>query len=104
MKEYNITYHTLVDVPENTRPVVLVGSLDDESNEYDDVMNQRRYQFNHLENQIVQQTPFVDKPSAFEPCEQLRQSLIPAVKRYLNERFCKKSAASYLVFVLYQLG
>lgn len=72
---------------------MIVGSINDDSNVYQDVLNKRSYQFNHLNNTIDTQMEYEDKPSTSQKCEALRQVLLPELKQYLSQRFCKQSAA-----------
>ena len=93
LKEYNLTYHSLFNVSDNSRPVVIAGSLDDESNVYSDALSGRSYQFDHLTNKMVSEVEFMDHPSLSEPVEALRQSLIPEIRKYISTKFCKQSGA-----------
>ena len=93
LKEYNLTYHSLFDVSEGSRPVVIAGSFDDESNVYSDSLSQKSYQFNHLTNEMVSEVEYVDQPAHSDPVEALRQSLIPEIRKYISTKFCKRSGA-----------
>ena len=104
LKEYNLTYHTLVNVPDGNRPLLIVGTLDDESNVYSDNFNKKSYRFNHLNNSIEQEVEYEEIPASSSTVEQLKQFLYPEVRKYLSERFCKQSGAQYLfLFISYFL-
>ena len=55
LKEYNLCNNVLVDVPHETRPLILVGSLDDETNVYPDVLMEISYRFDHLNNSVTEE-------------------------------------------------
>ena len=98
LKEYNLTYHTLVNVPDGNRPLLIVGTLDDESNVYSDSFTKKSYQFNHVNNSIEQEVEYEEMSASSNALEQLKQFLYPEVRKYLSERFCKQSSAQYLFF------
>ena len=85
--------HVLVDVKDSSTHLVLVGSNDDASNVYYDVLNQRMYTFDHLDNTVVSEEEFQDGAVLEEDMKQLRDSLIQKSRMYIKERFSKRSGA-----------
>ena len=92
MKEYNLTSHALFDVPDSDKPVIFIGSLEDESSVYHDPLNSRSYVFDHLNNSVVKSVDYSQQTSTSRSCEALRQSILPHIRKYISDRFCKKSA------------
>ena len=84
--------HVLVDVKDSSTHLVLVGS-NDASNVYYDVLNQRMYTFDHLDNAVVSEEEFQDGAVLEEDMKQLRDSLIQKSRMYIKERFSKRSGA-----------
>lgn len=93
IKEYNLANHVLVDAKDSSTHLVLVGSNDDASNVYYDVLNQRMYTFDHLDNAVVSEEEFQDGAVLEEDMKQLRDSLIQKSRMYIKERFSKRSGA-----------
>lgn len=71
------------------RILVLVGSNDDASNVYYDVLNQRMYTFDHLDNTVVSEEEFQDGAVLEEDMKQLRDSLIQKSRMYIKELLFK---------------
>ena len=93
IKEYNLANHVLADTGDSETHLILVGSNDDASNVYYDVLNQRAYEFDHLNNAVVGEREFQDNAVLEEDMKQLRDSLIQKARMYIKERFSKRSGA-----------
>ena len=85
--------HVLVDGKDSSTHLVLVGSNDDASNVYYDVLSQRMYTFDHLDNTVVSEEEFQDGAVLEEDMKQLRDLLIQKSRMYIKERFSKRSGA-----------
>lgn len=94
LKEYNLTNHVLADMKDSQKHLVLVGSQDDASNVYYDVFEKRAYQFDHANNEIVNETEYRDEGVTEERIGELRDSLIQECRNYIKSRFCADSGAS----------
>lgn len=91
LKEYNLTNNVLVDVPNRKSPLLLVGSLDDDSDIYQDVLGQKCYHFDHLSNTVTEELEFEDSTCVNEQMAQLRRSLIDECRKYVERRFTSRS-------------
>lgn len=83
----------MVDTKDSDTRFILVGSNDDASNVYYDILNQRAYEFDHVNNTVVSEKEFQDDAVMEEDMKQLRDSLIQNARVYIKERFSKRSGA-----------
>lgn len=90
LKEYNLTHNVLVDVEGSKKPLLLVGSLDDDSGVYPDVASCKCFQFDHLTNSVVQEVEY-SEPYCHETMSELKAGMIEEGKKYVNSRFCSRS-------------
>ena len=90
LKEYNLTHNVLVDVEGSKKPLLLVGSLDDERSVYPDVSNCRCFQFDHLTNAVVQEVEY-SEPDCHETMRELKTGMVEEGNKYVNSRFCSRS-------------
>ena len=90
LKEYNLTNNVLVDVEGSKKPLLLVGSLDDERSVYPDVSNCKCFQFDHLSNTIVQEVEY-SEPMCLEAMRELKADMVEEGTKYVNSRFCSRS-------------
>lgn len=90
LKEYNLTNNVLVDVEGSKKPLLLVGSLDDDRSIYPDVSNCKCFQFDHLTNVVVQEVEYLE-PDCHETMRELKAGMIEEGNKYVNSRFCSRS-------------
>ena len=83
----------LVDVPNEKRPLLLVGSLDDETNVYQDVLKEKSYRFDHLHNSVTEEVSFEETPVYSSRVLQLKKLLIDECRKYVERRFSSRSNA-----------
>lgn len=101
LKEYNLCNNVLVDVPNQKRPLLLVGSLDDETNVYQDVLKGKSYRFDHLNNTVTEEVSFEETPVYSSQVLQLKKALINECRKYVEHRFSSRSSALYSLFSRY---
>lgn len=101
LKEYNLCHNVLVDVPNQKRPLLLVGSLDDETNVYRDVLKEKSYRFDHLNNSVTEEVSFEEAPTYSSQVLQLKKALIDECRKYVEHRFSNRSSALFWFFSIF---
>ena len=96
IREYNLTHNVLVDVNGASRPLLLYGSVDDDSNVYSDVVDGKCYLFDHVHNTIESELDY-SEPLCQENMQALYRSLIEEGKKYVETRFTCRSNVLWVV-------
>lgn len=89
IKEYNLTHNVLVPVPDEERPIVLHGLMDDE-NIYQSSLSGKSYSYDHVSNQIIQEVEG-SQPYCDETMQSIRNDVLSSGKNYVTRRFLKNS-------------
>ena len=100
LKEYNLCNNVLVDVPNEKRPLLLVGSLDDETNVYPDVLKEKSYRFDHLNNSVTEEVSYEEAPTYSSQVLQMKRALTDECRKYVERRFSSRSSALFCFFAL----
>ena len=90
----------LVDVPNEKRPLLLVGSLDDETNVYPDVLKEKSYRFDHLNNSVTEEVSYEEAPTYSSQVLQMKRALTDECRKYVERRFSNRSSALFCFFAL----
>lgn len=79
----------LVSVPDEERPIVLFGLMDDE-NVYSSTLSGKSYAYDHITHQVLQEVA-ANEPYCDANLQSLRQEVIASGKKYVEKRFLKSS-------------
>lgn len=88
----------LIPVPNEERPIVLFGLMDDE-NVYSSTLSGKSYTYDHITNQVLQEVE-ANEPYCDANLQSLRQEVIASGKKYVERRFLKSSGFLYVFYLL----
>ena len=94
-----MTHNVLVDVGGASRPLLLYGSVDDDSNVYSDVVEGKCYLFDHVQNMVESELDY-SEPLCQENMQKLYRSLIEEGKKYVETRFTRRSNILWAVLLV----
>ena len=99
IKEYNLEHNVLVPVPDEERPIVLHGLMDDE-NIYQSSLSGKSYSYDHVTNQIIEEVEG-SQPYCEKQTESIYTDVLSSGKKYIARRFHKNSGFLYILFFIF---